>query len=114
MMVPSGALTNPPVPVFTFTWPVSVWFEPTWLNAWAGVIWMLASTNVFTASGVRIDPPVWTVNETPLTVRVEDAWPVTFPGVGEVKVIVHCPFASVFWPAVVQLPVGAVWLAPFE
>src|SRR6185436_16571702 len=46
IVVPSGALTNPPVPVFTFTWPVSVWFVPTGFSAVGGVIWMFASTNV--------------------------------------------------------------------
>src|SRR5262249_30869760 len=53
------------------------------------------------------------VRETPPTVRVEDAWPVTVPAVGELKVIVHWPLASVFGPAFVQLPVGAVCAAPF-
>jgi hypothetical protein len=38
--------------------------------------------------------------------------PVTVPAVGEVSVIVHCPAASVFGPAVVHDPVGAVCAAP--
>src|SRR5262245_27696425 len=41
--VPAGAFTKP-VPSFTFTCPVSVWFVPTAFDAVAGVIWMLAST----------------------------------------------------------------------
>ena len=45
---------------------------------------------------------------------VAAAWPVTFPAAGELKVIVHCPAAFVFAPAVVHEPVGAVCAAPFE
>src|SRR5690348_12228832 len=44
---------------------------------------------------------------------VDVACPVTFPADGELKVIVHCPFASVFAPAVVHEPVGAECTAPF-
>ena len=50
IVVPFSAFTKPPVPVFTFTWPVKVWFFPTGLIADSGLIWMFASTNVFTAS----------------------------------------------------------------
>ena len=51
IVVPSGAFTKLlPEPSFTFTCPVSVWFVPTGFDAVSGVIWMFASTNVFTAS----------------------------------------------------------------
>ena len=55
-------------------------------------------------------PSVWTVNVAggaPID-SVADAWPVTLPAVGEVKVIVHWPLASVFAPACVHVPVGVV------
>src|SRR3954451_9967354 len=48
-LVPAGAFTKPE-PGFTFTCSVSTWFVPTGLFAVAGLIWMFASTNVFTAS----------------------------------------------------------------
>ena len=38
----------------------------------------------------------------------------TLPVVFDVNVIAHWPLASVFAPAFVQVPVGAVWRAPFE
>jgi hypothetical protein len=44
----------------------------------------------------------------PLIDSVADAWPVTLPAVADVNVTVHCPAASVFAPAFVQVPVGAV------
>src|SRR5262249_51883045 len=46
--VPAGAFTNP-LPGFTFTCTVSTWSAPTGLMSVAGVIWMFASTKVFTA-----------------------------------------------------------------
>src|SRR5580765_3564011 len=66
---------------------------------------MFASTNVFTASP---ELPDWPFVETengadPLTERTLAACPVTVPGVGEVKTIVHCPAAFVFGPASSQV-----------
>src|ERR1043165_1747625 len=77
---------------------------------------MFASTNVFTASALfGATPSVSTLNGAePLTDRVEDACAVTLPAVLDVKVIVHWPFPLVFPPAFVQVPVAAVWFAPFE
>ena len=74
MLVPAGALTKP-VPGLTLTWRVRTWVVPTGLVAVAGVIWMLASTNVLTASPLLgAVPSVWTVNAAePLTLSVEDA-----------------------------------------
>src|SRR5262249_8992725 len=54
--VPSGAFANEPDPLLTLTCRVSVWFVPTGFVAVCGVIWMFASTNVFTASG---ELPFW-------------------------------------------------------
>src|SRR5712691_10641475 len=75
---------------------------------------MFASTNVLTAlPPFGATPSVSTLKfAEPFTESVEDACAVTLPGVGEAKVIVHCPFASVF--AVVQVPVAVVCVAPFE
>ena len=104
--VPAGALAKLPPPALTLTWMVRVWSVPIGLAAVWGVIWMFASTNVLTAGPLL--PPV------PLVVTVKGvgvpsdpvqlALPVTLPGVGEVKVIVHWPAASVFGPAVVHVP----------
>ena len=70
----------------------------------AGVIWMFASTNVLTASPVLPPVPfVSVVTVAPPIVRLAEACPVTFPAVPEVKVIVHCPLASVFAPASSQV-----------
>ena len=99
--VPAGAFAKLPPPVLTLTWIVSVWSVPIGLLAVWGVIWMFASTNVLTAGPLL--PPVPLV----VTVKVaacradpvQLALPVTLPGVGEVKVIVHWPAASVFGPA---------------
>jgi len=114
IVVPCGAFANPD-PAFTFTWPVKVWFFPTGLIAANGEIWMFASTNVFTASvEFGATPSVETVMLAPLIVSVAEACPVTLPAAEETNVMVHCPFASVFGPAVVHEPVGAEWLAPFE
>ena len=94
---------------------MKTWFVPTGLVASGGVIWMFASTNVFTASPeFGATPSVATVIGDPLTESVEVACPVTLPAVGELKVIVHCPAASVFAPAFVHVPVGAVCAAPLE
>ena len=71
---------------------------------------MFASTNVFTASPeFGAIPSVSTVNGAePATDNVDDACAVTFPAEFDVNVIVHCPAAFVFAPAVVHVPVGAV------
>jgi hypothetical protein len=102
------------VPPTAFTVIVNTWFEPIGFAAVAGAMLMFASTNVFTASGPSgATPSVCTVNGAePPTESVAVACPVTVPAVGDVNVIVHCPFASVFAPAPVQLPVGAVCAAP--
>ena len=72
--VPAGAFAKPPPPLLTLMWQCSVWFVPTWLVAVAGVIWMFASTNVFTASPLfGATPLVCTGITTPLIVTVEDA-----------------------------------------
>jgi hypothetical protein len=75
---------------------------------------MFASTNVFTAGAEFGAVPFVTTVKTgePPTDSVDDALPVTMPGVGDVNVIVHCPDALVFAPAVVHVPVGAVCVAP--
>src|SRR5262249_34479214 len=87
--VPSCAFTKP-VPGFTFTCPVSVWFVPTAFVAVAGVICTFASTNVFTASvELPFVPSVCTLTGTPLIVSAADACPVTLPADGDVNVIVH-------------------------
>src|SRR5438105_3924833 len=44
----AGAFVEP-VPSLTFTWTVNVWFVPIGFAAVAGVIWMLASTQVLDA-----------------------------------------------------------------
>ena len=108
--VPFGAFTKPaPLPLFTFTCAVNTWFVPTGFVAVCGAIWMFASTNVFTPSlEFGATPSVATVTGTPPTLSVEVACPRTLPAVGEVNVIVHRPFASVFAPAFVHVPVGVV------
>src|SRR6266545_3966931 len=74
---------------------------------------MFASTKVAMASfELPAMPFVATVIAAPPTASVADACPVTVPAVLDVNVIVHCPLASVFAPALVQVPVGAVWAAP--
>ena len=50
IVVPAGAFAKP-VPVLMFTWPVKRAARPSALVAVAGVIWMFASTQVFTAFG---------------------------------------------------------------
>ena len=85
-----------------------------------GVIWMFASTNVLTASPeFRPVPSVCDRDDRAGAVdraSVADAWPVTLPAVGEVKMIVHWPVASVFAPASSQVLAAAFTteLAPFE
>jgi len=61
------------------------------LFAVKGEIWIFASTKVFTAlPEFGKTPSVSTVNGAePATDNVEDACPVTFPAVFDVKVIVH-------------------------
>src|SRR5438046_1586943 len=80
---------------------------------------MLASTNVFNA---ELEPPGPAgmlavagsgsrVSETPPTVSVTDALPVTLPALGDVNVTVHVPLLV---PGFVQVLV-LIWLAaPFE
>jgi hypothetical protein len=89
--VPFGALTKPlPSPAFTFTCAVNVCESPTRFTPF-GVIWIFASTNVFTASPEFGDTPsVATVNAAePATDNVDDACPVTLPAALDVKTIVH-------------------------
>ena len=115
--MPAGAFTKPPVPVLTFTCAVKVCVWPIRFVAVGGVIWMFASTKVLTASPEFCPvPSVWIVNGAePLTESVAEAWPVTLPAVGEVKVIVHWPEALVFGAGVVQVPVRRRYgSAPFE
>src|SRR5262245_58864371 len=84
--VPSGAAWKPvPSPLLTLTWAVHTCVCPTRFVP-LGVIWMFASTNVFTAfPELGAIPSVSTVNGAePTTERVEEAWPVTLPAVGEV------------------------------
>jgi len=109
IVVPAGAFAKPtPAPVFTFTCPVSVCVVPIGLIAVAGVTWMFASTNLATAlPEFGAIPFVCTLIDTPLTVRVEAACAVTVPARFDVSEIVHCPLASVFAPAFVQVPAGA-------
>src|SRR5690349_11776949 len=76
---------------------------------------MFASTNVFTAGPLfPADPFVVTCTLAPSMFNVAVAVPVTLPAVFEVNVIVHWPLASVFGPALVHVPVGAVCVAPLE
>ena len=115
--VPAGALLEPvPEPSLTFMCAVKTWVVFTGFSAVGGLIWMFASTYVLTASAeLRPVPSVWTVNVVggePID-SVADAWPVTFPPVAELKVIVHWPSASVFAPAWCSVPVGVVCTAPF-
>ena len=82
-----------------------------------GVIWMFASTNVFSAGPLfGATPFVVSVTEPPATVTVAVAVPVTRPGVAEVNTIVHWPFASVFGPALSHVLAAAfsAAFAPFE
>src|SRR5215831_20655826 len=82
---------------------------------------MLASTNVLTAGPeppgpapmVAVAGSVSRVNNTPPTVNVTDALPVTLPADGDENVTVQVPF-TVPGPAHVSpVPVN-VWAAPFE
>ena len=90
IVVPAGAFTKPPVPALTLTCAVNVCGVADGFVAVAGVIWMFASTNVFTAStelpfdAVGRDRERQAADES-----VAVACPVTLPAVGEMKVIVH-------------------------
>src|SRR2546425_422574 len=72
---------------------------------------MVASTNVFTAGP---ELPAWPlvvrVSDTPPTLSVTEAVPVTVPPVLEVKVTVHWPLVLV--PVVAQVSVMLVAAAP--
>ena len=93
------------VPPIALTVIVSTWFVLTAFVAVAGVIWMFALTNVFTASAeFGATPSVATVKGAePMTETVELACPVTVPAVFDVKTIVHWPAAFVFAPASSQV-----------
>ena len=108
--VPSGAFTKPlPSPAFTFTCAVKTWSVPTGFESVIGVIWMFASTNVLTASTeLPARPLVWTVNaHSRRSTASRSREPVTLPAVGEMNVIVHWTWPSVFVAAAAQVPVGA-------
>ena len=76
-----------------------------------GAIAMVASTNVFTAGPELPDwPLVVRVSETPPTLSVTEAVPVTVPPELEVKVTVHWPLALV--PVEAQVSVTFVAVAP--
>src|SRR5262249_43407662 len=81
-----------------------------------GVIEMCASTNVFTAGTLLpAVPSVVTVNGVGVPgVPGQVGGAGTLPGVGEVNVIVHWPWAFGCGAAPVHVPVGAVCVAPFE
>ena len=115
--VPSGAFTKPaPSPAFTFMCAVNTW-----------VVFDRVERRLRRDLDVRVDVRLDRVGRVEARAvgldgerrrrvpidSVADAWPVTLPAVGEVKVIVHWPFASVFAPAACSVPVGAVCAAPF-
>src|SRR5206468_1277844 len=56
IVVPSGVLASP-LPMSTFTWPVRVWVALISFVAVAGLIWMLAFTQVFCADPLLPDRP---------------------------------------------------------
>src|SRR5262245_8843552 len=89
------------VPFSALTVIVRTWFVLTAFVSVAGVIWMFALTNCFTAGPeFGATPFVATENDAePMTDTVELALPVTEPAVFEVKTIVHWPAAFVFGPA---------------
>src|SRR5205085_2182604 len=92
-----AAATQPaPAPRFFSTSTVKVWSWPTRLVA-VGVMWIRASTNVFTASlPFWPVPSVWMVNAVAPESEIRlEACPVTVPGSGEVNVIAHVPAAPV-------------------
>src|SRR3954453_13920877 len=88
--VPAGAFTKPE-PSLTLMWHVSTWLSPTGSVSVSGVIWMFASTNVFTAGPLfGATPFVETVNADGVPrVPVQLALPVTLPAEFDVNVIVH-------------------------
>jgi hypothetical protein len=93
--VPSGAFTYVfGEPVLTLMWQWSVWFVPIGLTAFAGVIWMFASTQFFDAfplppAAVFAAVPVVRVITTPLTGMSDVAWTTVTPGVADVIVTVQ-------------------------
>src|SRR4029079_19226351 len=89
------------VPLNALTVIVRTWFVLTAFVSVAGVIWMFALTNVFTALTAFGAPvPVATVKGAePITETVDVALPVTVPAVFEVKTIVHWPDEVVVAPA---------------
>ncbi len=95
--VPSGAFTNVPVPVSCLTVAVNVCDVPTSFVAVNGLIEILASTKVLTTGPLPPWPALMVVvaglvsrvNESPPTVSLTVALPVTWPALGLLKVIVH-------------------------
>src|SRR5437763_785777 len=85
-----------------------------------GVIEILASTKVFTASPeLGATPSVERVSVSPPTVRLTEACPVTCPAEFEVNTTVHCPLASRLSPegwasSQVEAAAFRVLVAPLE
>src|SRR6185503_1087343 len=104
IVVPSGALVYPPVPVLMFTWPVKVWLALISLVP-SAAIETLASTQVLVA-GPLLPPAPLVLRErlTPPTLTVVEALTMVMPAVAEVSVTVHEPVP----PAVVQLGAESV------
>src|SRR5262249_19662180 len=104
--VASGAFTYPPVPVLTFTCPVSTCWVETGFVAVSGVIWMLASTHVLIALGPSpaLPSPVARVNVSSSTTTAVLACTVSTPGVAELPVTEPAPVP----PAVTQLDADKV------
>src|SRR5206468_12319884 len=99
-----------PEPSSALTVTVKVWLSPMPFVA-LGAIAMVASTNVFTAGPELPDwPLVVRVSETPPTLSVTEAVPVTVPPELEVKVTVHWPLVLV--PDEAQVSVMFVAVAP--
>src|SRR3954447_11673378 len=94
--VPAGAFTKP-VPSFTFTCPVNVWFVPAALSAVAGQIWMFPSTQFLFAfpPSPTFESPVARCTVMPVTtVTSVAAFTTVTPGVAEVICTVQEPVAS--------------------
>src|SRR6185503_17057612 len=95
IVVPSGALVYPPVPVLTLTWPVKVWLALISLVP-SAAIETLASTQVLVAGPLLpADPLVVRLRLTPPTRRVARALTEEMPAVGELMVSVQVPAALV-------------------
>src|SRR3989442_1775191 len=106
--VPSGAARIPAgPPSSTRTVTVKVCSSPIPLVS-SGPIRMNASTKRLCASPVFPPrPSVWRNTESPPTCTDDEAWPVTSPGLFDVKTIVHCPLTSVFGPTLSQVLAAA-------